>query len=347
MLNKKKKVAVAISGGVDSSLSAYLLQKEGYEVIGIFMRLGIDQETAENSARAVCRKLNIKFYPIDIAGKFKEEIVDCFLEEYESGVTPNPCVRCNKLIKFGEFFIKARELGVDYFATGHYVRLEKDKKGRVRVFRGADPNKDQSYFLYNLTQDILEHIMFPLGESLKTDVKKRAEKNDLPNLKFESQDVCFLPDDHNVFLRDNLKLKPGPIKTIDEDVVGSHQGLPLYTIGQRRGIEIGGIGPFYVARMDYKTNTLYVVNDKNHPLLFSDALLADSVNWISGDEPALPFECEAVIRYRHEPIKCTISKRGEKLHVKFEKNQRAITPGQSVVFYSGNELLGGGIIIAE
>lgn len=361
MDNKKKKVILAISGGVDSSVSAYLLQKEGYEVIGVFMRLTDSQKKSEDYARRVCEYLGIKFYPVNISDKFEEEIIDYFINSYKDGITPNPCVKCNKLIKFGELFRVMEELGGDYLATGHYLRLQRRIKndkyfnstGGLRInkiYKGSDNNKDQTYFLYNLVQDQLDKVLFPVGGMEKMEVRKIADENHIPYLKGESQDVCFLVEDgriieHNDYLKKKIKLKPGDIKTNDGVVLGQHIGLPFYTIGQRRGIEIGGTGPYYAARLDYSTNTLYVVNDPSDPTLFSDYLFAKDVNWISGEEVD-DLKCEAVIRYRHKPVACSVLKQtDESYKVLFEEAQRAVTPGQSVVFYSGDELLGGGVII--
>ena len=387
MRKKKKKAVIAISGGVDSSAAAFLLQKQGYDVMGMFMRLGVvGQQENEAMARRVCQKLNIKFYPINFIAKFKKEIIDYFVDNYAQGLTPNPCVKCNQIIKFGSLLAQAKKIGADYLATGHYSRnverITHNAKLVYKLFCGKDENKDQSYFLYNLTQEQLACVLFSLGDYTKTQVKKITDKAGLPYLKKESQDVCFLAGDHNDFLKKRLNLKSGPIITLtakplsrdnrsgrgvarfdarrggEGRVIGEHQGLPLYTIGQRRGVEIGGIGPFYVARCDYKTNTLYVVKDGDDPALYSDKLIAENVNWIVGIEPKLPLQCEAVIRYRHKPVECIVetgqcpvqSKKKQdnknKYLVVFTKPQRAITPGQSVVFYQGDEVLGGGIIIA-
>ena len=352
MKKKNKKVVIGMSGGVDSSVSAFLLQKQGYEVIGMFMRLfgGQKEVESENSARRVCQKLGIKFYPINFAGEFKKEIIDYFLDSYAQGATPNPCVRCNKVIKFDLMLRQARKFSADYLATGHYARITNYElritNYKYRLFCGADKSKDQSYFLYNLTQGQLAYILFPLGDYTKEKIREIADKEKLPYLLRESQDICFLSGDHNDFLKKYLKLKPGLIKILDNEEVGRHQGLPLYTIGQRRGIEIGGIGPFYAAKCDYRTNTLFVVSDRDDKILYKDELNAEDVNWISGEKPSLPIECEAVIRYRHKPVKCQITKLSNNLiTVKFSKPQRAVTSGQSIVFYDGREVLGGGVIV--
>jgi tRNA-uridine 2-sulfurtransferase len=341
----RKIVAVAMSGGVDSSASALLLRNQGYDCIGVFMRLGIERGCCdEEAARQVCQKIGIKFYPIDVKRAFNKEVKEYFLKAYQGRITPNPCVKCNQLIKFGELLKRVRALGADYLATGHYVRLKKTKDV-YHLYRATDETKDQSYFLYNLNQAQLKHLLFPMGDLIKNDVKALAKKENLPNLQKESQDVCFFAGDHRDFLRKNLKVTKGDIKTVTGEVVGQHEGLPFYTIGQRKGVEIGGKGPYYVVNRDFKTNTLYVTNYPDDPALAGDYLLAEKVNWISGKSPKLPFKCSAAIRYHHPQVPCTITKgEGRLLVVKFAEPQRAITPGQSVVFYKKDELLGGGII---
>jgi tRNA-specific 2-thiouridylase len=282
---------------------------------------------------------------MDMKRAFNREVKEYFLQAYQGNSTPNPCVKCNQLIKFGELLKRVRDLDCDYLATGHYLKIKKIKN-IFHLYRAKDITKDQTYFLYNLTQEQLKHILFPMGDLIKKNVKAEAEKNKLPNLKTESQDVCFLQGEHNDYLKKYLKLKPGEIRTTDGAVVGEHQGLPLYTIGQRKGVEIGGKGPFYVVNRDFENNILYVTNNPDDPALSGEYLLSEKVNWISGQLPKLPFNCNAVIRYRHPEQPCTITK-GEDglLVVKFKTPQRAITPGQSVVFYKKDELLGGGIIV--
>jgi tRNA-specific 2-thiouridylase len=360
------RVAIAMSGGVDSSTAAKILKDQGYDCLGVFMRLGIERGCCdEDAARKVCQKIGIKFYPIDVRAKFKKEVKDYFLSAYKKGTTPNPCVKCNQLIKFGELLKRAKALGCDYLATGHYLKIKKIKN-IYKLYRAKDSTKDQTYFLYNLTQNQLKHLIFPVGDLIKEKIKFDAKKNKLPHLKSESQDVCFLSGEHNEYLKSNLKLKKGLIKTLDGKTVGEHQGLPLYTIGQRKGVEIGGIGPFYVVKKDFKTNTLFVTNNSSDPALNGLELIAENVNWISGVTPKMPFKCQAVIRYRHPAVQVVIARsdsdeaipqskrkttgllrsaRNDKLLVEFSEPQRAITPGQSVVFYKKDELLGGGAIV--
>lgn len=363
-----------MSGGVDSSVAAKLLKDQGYDPTGIFLHFWkeeVEGEQKENKccstkalmdARGVANRIKIPFYTFNFYDIFKEKIVDNFISEYEEGKTPNPCVRCNRYVKLGLLIERAKELGYSHVASGHYARIKKEIPNsklqipKIRLFRPKDKEKDQTYFLYALTQEQLRHLLFPLGDYTKDEVRVMAKKAGLEIAeKKDSQEICFISgSSHNDFLKRNLVLKKGQIKILESDkVVGEHLGLPLYTIGQRKGIEIGGIGPFYVAKLDYKTNTLYVVNDANHPALHEKSLKASDVNWISGEKPEMPLKCEAVIRYRHKPVKCTVAPisppfkkgtRGIDYIVEFDEPQRAVTPGQSVVFYDGDEVLGGGII---
>ena len=367
-----------MSGGVDSSVAAKLLKDHGYDPTGIFLHFwkeDVDGEQKENKccstkalmdARRVANRVGIPFYTFNFYDIFKKKIVDNFLDEYEEGKTPNPCVRCNRYVKLGLLIERAKELGYPHVASGHYARIKREAPNspprvgerqrveagkfqipKIRLFRPKDKDKDQTYFLYALTQEQLRHLLFPLGDYTKDEVRSMAKKAGLEIAeKKDSQEICFISgSSHNDFLKRNLELKKGQIKILESDkVVGEHFGLPLYTIGQRKGIEIGGIGPFYVAKLDHETNTFYVVNDANHPALFEDNLKASDVNWISGEKPELPLKCEAVIRYRHKPVKCTVTEKDNDYIVKFDEPQRAVTPGQSVVFYDGDEVLGGGII---
>lgn len=370
MTKEKTKVVVAISGGVDSSVAAYFLREQGFEVIGLYMRLFGSQERSEMAARQVCASLGIKFYPVNISSVFKKEIINYFIDSYKNGLTPNPCVKCNKIIKFGELFKAAQGLG-DRFATGHYARITEEsfdnKKSIYRLFRGQDKSKDQTYFLYNLTQKELKRLIFPVGGYEKKEIKKIADSLDLPYLKKDSQDICFLYKggkeiEHNKFLRKYIKLKPGPIKLLNaspsckerkcqketrsrNEIIGEHKGLPFYTIGQRKGIEIGGTGPYYAAKIDYKNNTLYVVADANDTVLYSDKFAVNNVNWVTGQEPKMPMDAKVVIRYRHKAISCEVCKvKSKKYKVVLKTPARAVTPGQSAVFYDNDEIIGGGII---
>ncbi|MDO8667536.1 MAG: tRNA 2-thiouridine(34) synthase MnmA [bacterium] len=398
-MNKKKlKIAVAMSGGVDSSVAAKLLKDQGHEVVGIFLHFWKDNfagAEAENKccsaealldARRVADKIGIPLYTLNFAKIFKKQVVDNFLAEYAGGRTPNPCVRCNKLVKLGLLIKQAKKLGFDYVASGHYARNKKTRKQEnkqakfvYKLYQAKDKNKDQSYFLYTFNQSELKSLLFPLGNLTKPQVRQIAKKFKLPVAeKSESQEICFISEpSHNEFLKRNLKLKSGPIvilersaseaiescgvrdrrdsiglrqladpsRMTDNKIIGEHEGLPLYTIGQRKGIKIGGSGPFYVAKMDYKKNILYVVNENDNPLIYKNELIAKNVNWLSDIQPRIPLKCQAVIRYRHKAAECLITKiNNHNFRVEFSEPQRAITPGQSVVFYRGEEVLGGGII---
>lgn len=343
-----------MSGGVDSSVAAKLLKDQGYEVAGIFLHFWKEEGIAGNfenkccsaeallDARRVADKIGIPLYTLNLAKIFKQQVVDNFLSQYQSGQTPNPCVRCNKRVKVGYLLKQAKKLGFDYVATGHYA-ISKNGK----LYKAKDKNKDQSYFLYTFSQAELKHLIFPLGDYTKVQVRRLAKKFKLPVAeKPESQEICFIPEkNHNEFLRRHLKLNHGLIKTLDSQTIAGHQGLPLYTIGQRKGIRVGGTGPYYAAKMDYRTNTLYVVKDYDDQLLYKNKLIAKNVNWLSAHKLKLPLNCQVVIRYRHEPVKCAIIKISKnKYQVEFNKPQRAVTPGQSAVFYHGQQILGGGII---
>jgi tRNA-uridine 2-sulfurtransferase len=360
MKEKKKKVIVAISGGVDSSVAALLMKEKGYAVMGVFMHFWKEEtggkigefenkccsDAALFDARRVCRRLDIPFYAINFHDDFKNKIVDYFISEYASGQTPNPCIVCNQKIKIGGLIKKAKALGYDSVATGHYAGV-KEKAGQYRLFKAKDEDKDQSYFLYRLGQEELSHLLLPLHGLKKSEVRKIAEKRGLPTAhKRESQEVCFIPEkSHNDFLKRHLKLVPGDIKTLDGKIIGRHQGLPLYTVGQRKGVEIGGTGPYYVVSADYETNSLYVVSQQNDAALFKKEFYIKDANWIGSKKIKFPFKCEAVIRYHHEPVKCEVGKTSENIYiVKLSKPARAVTPGQSAVFYSKNEVIGGGVI---
>ncbi|MFQ6049609.1 MAG: tRNA 2-thiouridine(34) synthase MnmA [Candidatus Paceibacterales bacterium] len=375
---KHQKVICAMSGGIDSSVVAALLKRAGFDVIGIFMKFWSAPEKdglqgswnrccspeAEKRARLVASKLGIPFYVLNFEKKFKKRIVDYFLEGYKKGITPNPCVVCNKEIKFGLLLEKALALDADFVATGHYARLRREipnPKSQIpnfQLLRARDKNKDQSYFLWQLGQDQLSQILFPIGNYTKNQVRALAKKFKLPVLGIpESMEICFVQTTINDFLRRYLKTKPGKIiclrSNLKQEVVGEHQGLWFYTIGQRKGIGLPG-GPFWVLDKDLKKNLLIVT--KNEKDLYKKELIIKNVNWIAGKTPRLPLKIKAKIRYRHRAALATITKNlsQETYTLKFNKSQRAITPGQSVVFYvpaeaeasagEGQELLGGGII---
>jgi len=364
-----QKVVVAISGGLDSSVAAALLKRAGFDIVGVFMKFwmpptknGLVGEwnrccspEAEARARKVAKILKIPFYVFNFEKEFKKRIVDYFLEGYKKGITPNPCVVCNKEIKFGLLLEKALSLDADYIATGHYARTEPDlyyliknppgKKVKFRLFRGKDKNKDQSYFLWMLNQNQLKRILFPIGDYTRVEVEKLVKKFKLTPVSGikKSFEICFVQTTINEFLKDYLKLKRGKIITTEGKIIGWHQGLWFYTIGQRKGIGLPG-GPYYVLDKNLNKNILIVT--KNEKDLYKKELLAKNVNWISGKEPKLPLKVKAKIRYCHQLATAIIIKnlKPKTYHLKFKKLQRAITPGQSVVFYRGDEVVGGGII---
>jgi len=344
----KNKIACAMSGGIDSSVAAALLKETGnFEVIGIFMKLWPEKkskafESSFRKAKEVAKNLKIPFYTFNFEKEFKEKVVGNFLKESKLGVTPNPCVVCNKTIKFKLFFDEAKKLGVDLIATGHYART-REKKGITKLIKAKDKNKDQSYFLWQLSQKQIEKVLFPVGGYKKTEVKKLAKKFKLSCHNFEeSQEACFIKTTVKDFLKQRLSKKPG--KIIDAQTlktIGTHQGLWFYTIGQRKGIMLSG-GPFYVSAKDIKKNILIV--SKEEKSLYSKEVNLKKINWISGKEPKLPLKVMASVRYRHPAARATLYKKGKKYNLNFKVGQRAITSGQSVVFYKRDEVLGGGII---
>jgi len=341
---RNKKVLVAMSGGVDSSVAAALLKKEGFDVVGVYMRLWRESKRGsskidEKRACRVAKKLGILFRVVDLKKEFKKKVVDSLIEEFKAGRTPNPCVVCNKEIKFGLLAKKLLSLDADYIATGHYIKKEKGK-----LLEADDKTKDQSYFLWKLNSKILKRALFPLGGYKKKKVKEMAKKFNLPVVNIpESQEICFVPDTVGDFLKRHLKARPGKVVNAKGEIIGGHKGLFFYTIGQRKGIELPG-GPYYVLDKDIKKNLLVVT--KRSRDLFKKELFAKNINWISGKEPKLPLRVQARIRYGHKTFSALVEKekRG-KIKVIFSRSQRAITPGQSVVFYKNEELLGGGVIL--
>lgn len=355
----KKKVLLGMSGGVDSSVSALLLQKQGYEVIGCTMKLWEPTDEKEeticcenqavNDAKRVCEQLGIPHYTIDCKEEFKCKVVDCFINEYREAKTPNPCVECNQYLKFGAFYQKAKELECDYIATGHYASIQFSHKYKQYVLKKAkEEKKDQTYFLYTITKEKLEHILFPLEKyTNKEEIRKIAEENKLiVSSKKDSQEICFIPDDdYQNFLEKycNYKKTKGNIVLKDRTVLGQHEGFINYTIGQRKGLGVSYKEPLYVIKLDKEKNEVIVGTQED---LYSKELLAEKVNWMVFDKLEEPIKCKAKIRYRAKEADATIYPDGNRVKVIFEEAQRAITPGQSVVFYDEDGIvLGGGKII--
>ncbi|MDI6756079.1 MAG: tRNA 2-thiouridine(34) synthase MnmA [Thermodesulfobacteriota bacterium] len=361
MLPKEKgRVAVAMSGGVDSSTAAALLKNEGYEVIGLTMHLWERKQDDQGDfgrccspedvrdARRVADQIGIPHYVINLRQAFEEEVVDYFVDEYSRGRTPNPCIRCNERIKFRLLLKKAEELGAKALATGHYARIElAPLTKRYLLKRGKDRNKDQSYFLFSMTQEQMARVLFPLGEKTKEEVRQQAGELGLRVAKkAESQEVCFIPDDNYRGFVEDRKGKelsrPGEIVNRQGKILGFHRGLYSYTIGQRRGLGIAGPHPYYVLALDTGKNR--VVAGKKEELL-ANGLIAARVNWISFARPEGKMEASVQIRYRHPGAPALIVPLGEgKVKVDFIIPQKSVTPGQAVVFYRGDEVLGGGWI---
>jgi tRNA-uridine 2-sulfurtransferase len=359
----RKKVVIGMSGGVDSSVSAWLLKEQGYEVIGLFMKNWEDDDDSEYcstrqdwiDAASVADVVGVDIEAVNFAAEYKDRVFAEFLREYQAGRTPNPDVLCNAEIKFKAFLDHAMKLGADLIATGHYARV-REVDGRFELLKALDHTKDQSYFLHRLNQAQLSKTLFPLGEIPKTEVRKIAEQLQLPNAKKkDSTGICFIGErPFREFLNRYLSYKPGPMKTPDGAVVGEHVGLSFYTLGQRKGIGIGGMkshknengdsDPWYVARKDVDANTLYVVQGHDHPWLLSSALSADQASWIAGTAPD-EGTMSAKTRYRQADVPCTLRVDGDAtFSLDFEAPQWAVTPGQSAVLYRGEVCLGGGII---
>jgi len=340
MGEKKPKVLVGMSGGVDSSVSAALLLEQGYEVVGAFMKNWSDCAWREDrrDAMRVAAKLGIEFHTFDFEQAYRDEVVEYMFQEYEVGRTPNPDVMCNKNIKFDKFLKKADELGCDYIATGHYARRDGDK-----ILAGVDNNKDQTYFLWAVPHKAIKRALFPVGEMEKPEVRAKAEELGLSTAKKkDSQGICFIGEvDVMEFLKERIKPDPGPIVDTEGRKLGEHEGLAYYTLGQRHGLEVGGGTPYYVVAKRPETKEL-VVSSNYHPELYEGELEATELNWFV--EPAKSFDCLARIRYRQSLQKCHVEISNSIARVTFEDPQRAVTPGQSIVFYDGEQMLGGGII---
>jgi tRNA-specific 2-thiouridylase len=361
--NSQIKVIVGMSGGVDSSVSAYLLKQQGYQVVGLFMKNWEEDDNEEYctaatdlaDAQAVCDKLGIELRTINFAAEYWDNVFEHFLEEYKAGRTPNPDILCNKEIKFKAFLeFAAEDLGADYIATGHYVR-RRDVDGKSQLLRGLDNNKDQSYFLYTLSHEQVAKSLFPVGELEKPEVRRIAEEIGLVTAKKkDSTGICFIGErKFRDFLGRYLPAQPGPIVTVDGETIGQHEGLMYHTLGQRKGLGIGGTKdgseePWYVVDKDVEKNQLIVAQGHEHPRLMSTGLIAQQLDWVDRQTLTEPLRCVVKTRYRQADIPCTITPlSAEKIQVTFDYPVAAVTPGQSAVFYIDEVCLGGGVIEAR
>jgi tRNA-specific 2-thiouridylase len=346
---KGKKVVVGLSGGVDSSVTAAILKGQGYDVRAVFLLLwNEDEKKNSNSladAKKVAQLLEIDLEIIDVRDKFLKEVVGYFLEEYKRGRTPNPCIFCNENLKFKVLFRELEKVSGDFVATGHYARIIMEHE-KYKLLQAKDNKKDQSYFLYRLNQERLSKLLFPIGEYEKLEIRKMAEKFGLPVFdKDESQNICFLSDDNvNRFIREKISMKEGDIIDQNGRKIGKHCGLSLYTLGQRKGINIGGTGPYYVYAKDYEKNVLSVTNNPLDNNLHTNRILLEKVSWVS-DEKITPMRVLVKTRYQQKAAYAIINRDKGGYFIVFEKPEKLVAPGQSVVFYSGEqEVLGGGIV---
>ena len=354
----RERVVVGLSGGVDSSVAAHLLKQQGYDVVGLFMKNWEDDDDDEYcstrqdwlDAASAADVLGIDLEAVNFSAEYRERVFAEFLREYSAGRTPNPDVLCNAEIKFKAFLDHALRLGAAHIATGHYARV-REIDGKFELLRGVDPNKDQSYFLHRLNQQQLSRTLFPVGHLLKSQVREIAHSIGLPNAaKRDSTGICFIGErPFREFLNRYLPMKPGPIRTPDGRVVGEHVGLPFYTLGQRKGIGVGGTkdgsgAAWFVARKDMQNNTLWIVPGHDHPWLLTDRLVAADAAWI-GTAPAAGVRLTAKTRYRQADAPCKVlSADGNRFELVFDAPQWAVTPGQSAVLYQGDVSLGGGVI---
>jgi len=348
-------VVVGLSGGVDSAVAALLLKQQGHAVTGLFMKNWEEDDSASRCTaeddlkvvRAVCATLDIPLQTVNFSTEYWDRVFQYFLDEHRAGRTPNPDVLCNKEIKFNAFLDHAVTLGADQIATGHYARIH-HSDDRYQLIKGADLNKDQTYFLYTLGQKELARSQFPIGHLAKPDVRALAREAGLPNYnRKDSTGICFIGErDFRDFLKRYLPAQPGEMRTLAGEFKGRHDGTMYYTIGQRQGLGIGGEGlPWYVVDKDIDRNILFVEQGEDHPALFNSGLQASQLHWVAGHPPSLPLACTAKVRYRQVDQPCLIENLQDGVaSVRFASPQRAVTPGQSVVFYDGAVCLGGGVI---
>lgn len=357
-------VVVGMSGGVDSSVAALLLKQQGYRVIGMFMKNweekdenGVCTSAADfRDVEKVCAAIDIPYYTVEFVQEYWDNVFTDFIKNYKAGFTPNPDILCNREIKFNLFLKKALELGADFLATGHYARIDHSGlEGAPRLLKGVDPGKDQSYFIYTLNSRILSQVLFPIGHLLKSEVREIARSHGIPTAeKKDSTGICFIGErNFRKFLAQYIPSTRGEILSLEGERVGMHQGSAYYTLGQRKGLGLGGEGDaWFVVSKDAERNRIYVARGESHPALFCDELYSDDFSWVAGvaprelEIPGASIECQAKARYRQKDAACRVSRMGERIRVIFDHPQRAVTPGQSVVLYQGEICLGGGIISA-
>ena len=337
----KQRVFIAMSGGVDSSLAAALLKEAGYEVSGVYMQLWSDHNPRPDLERT-CQLLDIPLHKLNLEAEFQSLVINYFCQEYSLGRTPNPCIACNHYVKFGLLLNRVLQMGTDYLATGHYARIERSQNG-YRLLKAVDLSKDQSYFLYTLGQRELQHLLLPLGNLYKVEVRKLAAKLGLPtSSRHDSQDVCFIPDnDYRSFIARHIPLEPGDIVDTEGKVLGKHKGLAQYTVGQHQGLGLASAYRPYVMKLDAASNRLVVGTQDQ---LLGNTLVASKLSWVSGEAPEEPVNITAKIRYKAPEVAARLHPRDGVAEVSFHQPQRAITPGQAIVFYQGDTVLGGGII---
>ena len=354
-MHSQQTVIVGMSGGVDSSVTALLLKQQGYCVIGLFMKNweehdenGVCTSASDyDDVSRVCEQIDIPYYTVNFVEEYRTMVFAQFIEDFKQGLTPNPDILCNKEIKFKLFLDKAMQLGADFLATGHYCQNQQIDEKRCLV-KGADPQKDQTYFLYTLNRAILQKVLFPVGGLEKNEVRRLARLHNLATSeKKDSTGICFIGERHfRTFLSQHVAMQPGNFQTLQGKIVGKHQGAAYYTLGQRKGLGIGGAGEaWFVVGKDMSTGIVFVEQGADHPALYCDEIAATQLSWIADAPPALPYACHSKVRYRQADQPCVIQNiENGCAFVTFPQPQRAVTPGQSIVFYQGTTCLGGGVI---